>query len=291
MRFSEIYSQGRPVFSFEFFPPKKVEDIDSAKENIRRLARLTPDFMTVTYGAGGGTRALTGELVSFIAHELNFPAVAHLTCVHHTVQEIDAILMSLHNSDIGHILALRGDSVHGEPVTPEDLPGFSCARDLIRYLAAKWNFSIACAGYPETHPQATSQLADMSYLAEKTQMGAEIVITQVFFDAGIYFDFVRRARAAGISAPIVPGIMPISNVGQIERFTAKCSASIPQKIREDLKRIEDDSRDVLEYGIRSAQSLCRELLDGGAPGIHFFTLNKPMQVEEIVRFLKEPAKL
>lgn len=282
MRFSDLVRPGATSLSLEFFPPKKEERLEATFALIRELASCNPDFMTVTYGAGGGTRQLTRQIVSFIHRELGLPAVAHLTCVGHSVAELDDILRSLYAEGIQHILALRGDPPKGASDFEPHEEGFHNARDLVRHIASQHDFSIGVAGYPETHRDARSREADLNYLKEKLDAGAEIVITQLFFEAPLYFDFVERARAIGIRQPIIPGIMPVSNVGQLKRFTEMCGASIPGQLLDALEPIKDDSEKVRRFGIEFASELCRELLAGGAPGLHLYTLNKSNQVREII---------
>lgn len=282
MRFSEIYGHRGPVISLEFFPPKVAEDLDKTLATIRRLAKQKPDFMTVTYGAGGGTRELTREIVSYISETLKLTAVAHLTCVGHTKSEIDAIVDDLVSSGIHHLLALRGDPPQGTDRFIPTPGGFSSARDLAQHLAKRKEISLAVAGYPETHREAASPEADIQYLKSKVASGAEVILTQLFFSVPAYFSFVKRARAAGITAPIVPGIMPIRDATQIKRFTSMCGASIPQTMLDQLEPIEGDPEAVRQFGVDYAVAMCRELLAGGAPGLHLYTLNRSNQVEEIL---------
>lgn len=281
MSFKEIFNTDKKVLSFEFFPPKQLEDLDYTRRLITKLARLTPDFMTVTYGAGGGTRELTETLTAFIADELGIKSVAHLTCVGHAREEIDQVLQGLQARKIRHILALRGDPPQGK-VFSASSSAFSCARDLVTHIFNQKNFSLAVAGYPETHQNAKSPEADIEYLKSKVDAGAEVVITQLFFSASMYFDFVERCRQAGITVPIHPGLMPINNVEQVERFTNMCGASIPPKIHNRLHQLKSDPDAVKNYGIELAIELGEELLDGGAPGIHFYTLNRSKQIFQIM---------
>lgn len=284
--FSELYNQKKKVYSFEFFPPKQESDLRSTKDLIGRMSELSPDFMTVTYGAGGGTRARTSELTSYIVNELHCPAAAHITCVYHTIPEIDSILDELAKSGVKHVVALRGDPSHSRPANEVLFPGFDCARDLTKHIKNRGDFCIAVAGYPETHPTAASREADLVYLAEKVACGAEIVITQLFFDPDFYFSFVEEARRAGVDVPIVPGVLPITTARQLDSLTEKCGASIPESLRRDLDRLGEDAAAVAEFGLKHAVDLCEKLMAGGAPGIHFYTLNKSSQVEGVLRVLK-----
>ncbi|MCB0328815.1 MAG: methylenetetrahydrofolate reductase [NAD(P)H] [Bdellovibrionales bacterium] len=286
MKFLDFYNPGRIAYSFEFFPPKSEEQIPKTKETIRRYRALRPDFLTVTYGAGGGTRDLTRELTAFIARELDIPSVAHLTCVGHSKSDIDSILDAYSESGVTHVLALRGDPPKGERTFVAHPNGFSCARDLAEHIRGRGGFSIAVAGYPECHPEATSRDTELHYLKEKVDAGGEIVITQLFFDADLYFRFVENARSVGIEVPIVPGVMPIANAGQVKRFTSMCGASIPKEILSRLDELGDDSDAVKKYGVEVAVGLCERLTVGGAPGLHFYTLNKSTQVEQVCAALR-----
>ncbi len=286
MSFSELYQSAPRVFSFEYFPPKREEDLETARNLIQRMTSLRPDFVTVTYGAGGGSRARTGALVSYVVNELRYRAAAHLTCVHHTVEEIDAVLDSLAENGIRHIVALRGDPSVAVTSPGPLFPGFQCARDLVRHIKKRGDFSTAVAGYPEGHPKASSLQADIDYLAEKVDAGAEVILTQLFFEPDVYFSFVDRARAGGINIPIVPGILPITGLRQLRQMTEKCGATVSPRILSDLASFRGDAAAEQTYGTAHAVKLCRHLLEGGAPGIHFYTLNKSRQVEEVLSAMR-----
>ncbi len=283
MKFSEIYKQDKKIISFEFFPPKKKEKLGATKELIKELSTLGPDFMTVTYGAGGSTRGFTKELVSYIHSEVNLPAVAHLTCVSHTLDDINFVLDDLKQSGISNVLALRGDPPKGETSFEAVDGGFSCARDLTSHIKDRKDFSIAVAGYPESHLEAKSAEQDLEYLKEKVDAGAEVILTQLFFDVGLYFDFCKRAKAIGINVPIVPGILPISSKSQVKKFTTLCGASVPSELEKQLSSLQDE--DVVDFGTEYAIKMCKDLLEGGAPGLHIYTLNKWQQTGPIVKSL------
>ena len=285
MRIAELFGHGRPVFSFEFFPPKTDEAASSMLATVRDLAgMLSPDFVSVTYGAGGSTRGRTVELVSRMQSELGLTTMAHLTCVGHTREELAVILDRLASRGIKNVLALRGDAPGGafEP-TPG---GFAHASELTAFLKERYRFCLGGACYPERHPESPSSEDDLRWTAHKVAAGAEFLITQLFFDSEDYFRFVERARAAGIRVPIVPGIMPITSVSQIERFTKMCGARIPEDLLARLKRFEDDPSVVMAIGIEHAIRQCRRLLEANAPGVHFYTLNKSHATRSILAAIK-----
>jgi methylenetetrahydrofolate reductase (NADPH) len=247
---------------------------------------LAPDFVSVTYGAGGSTRGRTIELVSRIQSEHGLTAMAHMTCGGHTRDELATILERLVGRGIQNVLTLRGDAPRGEKAfTPTD-GGFSHASELAAFVRERFDLGIGGACYPEAHPESPSADEDLSWTVHKVASGVEFLITQLFFDNEHYFDFVERAREAGVSVPIVPGIMPVTDVSQIERFTKMCGAKIPEELHERLHRFADDPSTVMAIGIEHAIRQCRRLLDGGAPGIHFYTLNKSHATRSILAALR-----
>lgn len=291
MRIAEQFLQGKPVFSFEFFPPKNEADVEHLYETARDLAALKPTFVSVTYGAGGSTQALTIELVCRIKREIGLETMSHLTCVSHSAAEIDGVLRRLHEGGIENVLALRGDPPAGqiEFIRPAD--GFGYAQELVRFIKPRYSFCLGGAGYPEGHPESTTKDDDLRHLKEKVDSGVEFIITQLFFDPALYFDFVERSKALGVNLPIVPGIMPVTNVAQIQRFTKMCGASIPTSLFGTLDRLRDDGEAVTQAGIDWACRQCEQLLAGGAPGIHFYTLNRSRSAKAIFENLRlaEPA--
>src|SRR5579872_1734317 len=274
MKIAQMLSAGKPVFSFEFFPPKDDAAAAALMEVVAHLKELQPDFVTVTYGAGGSTRARTLELVARIKNDLHIEAMAHLTCVAHSKTEIRAILDDLANRGIENILALRGDPPKGETAFTPHPDGFHHANELTAEIARSDRFCIGVAGYPEKHPEARTFEEDLRHLRQKVDAGASFVTTQLFFHNDLYFDFVARCRAAGIRCPILPGIMPITNWAQIQRIAGLCGASIPRTLIENMENVQSDMEAVTRIGIDFAARQCRELLQRGAPGIHFYTLNK-----------------
>jgi len=286
MRIIDCFRRGRPVFSFEFFPPKSEEAVRELYRTIAELRELGPDYVSVTYGAGGSTRTLTVDLVTRIKREIGIEAMAHLTCVGHHRDEIAAILDQLAAAGIENVLPLRGDPPRGEAhfVRPEG--GFGYASELVAFIREHWDFCLAGACYPEGHQECPDPETDLRNLKRKVDAGVDFLITQLFFEPHLYFDFVRRARAIGIDRPIVPGIWTITNVNQIERISAMCGASIPAALRERLEPVRDDPEAVLRVGVDWAVAQCQALLDGGAPGIHFYTLNRSLATREVFRRLR-----
>ncbi|MBI5622894.1 MAG: methylenetetrahydrofolate reductase [NAD(P)H] [Elusimicrobia bacterium] len=287
MRIPDLFVPGRPVFSFEFFLPKTAEDTATLLNNIRELKKLEPAFVTLTYGAAGTERGRTVETAGRIRNELGVETACHLTCISHTRAEINELLGRIRGLGIESIVALRGDKPRDMEVPPPDRRDFGYANDLVSFIRRQdHGFSVAVAGYPEKHPEASSPEEDMRRLVDKVQAGGDWVMTQLFFDNSHYFDFVRRAREAGVTVPIVPGIMPVTSFSQLKRFMGLCGATIPARMAADLEAIQADPEAVVRYGIEHGTRQCRELLDRGAPGIHFYTLNRSRSTREILGELR-----
>jgi methylenetetrahydrofolate reductase (NADPH) len=286
MRIDELLAAGEPVFSFEFFPPKTEQGERNLYEALAELRTLEPSFVSVTYGAGGSTRAKTIEIVRRIKQDYGLEAMAHFTCVGATVPELRATLEEMRAAGIDNVLALRGDPPAGEEDWVKTEGGLEYSRELVELIRADYPFAIGAACFPETHIHAASAEADVAYLAEKVGAGVDFLITQLFFDNALYFDFLARARAAGIQAPIVPGILPITQIGQLERMTKMCGASIPEGLRRELHAREGSPEAVVDFGVAYATLQCAELLRAGAPGIHFYTLNRSPATRAILGALK-----
>ena len=284
-KIADCYANHAPVYSFEFFPPKT----DQGAENLMRTAAelkasVEPDFVSVTYGAGGSTRDRTHSVVTRIQNELGLSAMAHQTCVASSADEIERGVADLVGAGIVNVLALRGD----KPKDFEGPPagGFSHATDLIAFLKERFDISIGAACYPENHPESQSAEDELHWTLEKVRLGAGFLVTQLFFDNQDYLDFVARVRAQGVDVPIVPGIMPVTNVAQIQRFTQMCGARLPEGLLDRLRPVQDDPGAVMAIGIEHAIQQCRELLEAGAPGLHFYTLNKSHATRGILAALK-----
>lgn len=275
-----------PAFSFEFFPPKDQAGVDRLFETVARLQVYEPAYVSVTYGAGGSTRRLTVDLVQRIKREAGLETMAHLTCVGATRDEIRSVLDQLHEGGIDNVLALRGDPPKGEQAFVKSADGFGYACELTEFIRSRYDFCVAGACYPERHPESASAESDMVNLKRKVDAGVDVLVTQLFFDSRDYFSFVARARAAGIRVPIIAGIMPITNASQTKRFTAMCGASIPAPLLARLDAAGSDQAKVQELGVEHATAQCRELLAGGAPGIHFYTLNRSPATVEVLERLR-----
>ena len=283
MRVGACHGRGKPVFSFEFFPPKTDEGAAKLMRTIADLgAAHQPDYVSVTYGAGGSTRDRTISLVTQIQKDLGITAMAHMTCVGATEAEIAHNVKRLVQGGIENILALRGDPPQGSEEFTKTEGGFAHATELIELLEAEHDVEIGAACYPEGHLESPSAADDLKWTCVKVEKGADFLTTQLFFDNADYFAFLERARDAGIRCPIVPGIMPITNVDQVERFTKMCGAKIPEELLERLRRVKDDPALVMAIGIEHAIKQCRGLLEAGAAGLHFYTLNKSHATRSIL---------
>jgi len=287
MRISDLFADSAPVFSFEFFPPKTEQGERSLLKTIDRLRELEPSFVSVTYGAGGSTRQKTVEITTRVKREYGIEAMAHLTCVGHDRDELAAILDHLRESGIENVLPLRGDPPRGEAAFVRPANGFGYASELVAFIHERgYPFCLAGAGYPEGHVECPDRVLDLEHLRRKVTAGVDFVITQLFFDNADYFAFIAKARAAGIEVPIVPGIMPITNLAQIDRITTMCGARIPAALRDKLIEVQADDDAVRAIGIEYSTEQCRQLLAGGAPGVHFYTLNQSPATAAIVAELK-----
>jgi methylenetetrahydrofolate reductase (NADPH) len=281
-----IAAKGEPVFSFEFFPPKTDEGESNLRAAIATLGPLAPDFVSVTYGAGGSTRDRTVQLTKWIKQDLGIEAMAHLSCVGATREELCGILDGLEASGIENVLALRGDPPRGETDWKPHPGGLHYSTELAALISDRYPFCIGAACFPEVHPEAKNLAHDLRFLREKVAAGATFAITQLFFDNDLYFSFVEEARAVGIEIPIIPGIMPITDVGQIKTITGMCQATIPPALLDELELRSGDPEAVLQLGVSYATLQCAELLARGAPGIQFFTLNRSPATRAILATLK-----
>jgi methylenetetrahydrofolate reductase (NADH) len=281
-----IAGKGAPVFSFEFFPPKSDEGEANLRRALRELSPLAPDFVSVTYGAGGTTRDRTVDIVASLRQEFGLEAMAHFTCVNATVDDLRTTLDRMRDAGVENVLALRGDPPEGQDRWTQTEGGLEHSSELVALMEAEYGFAIGAACFPETHIDAVDAESDLRHLREKVDAGARFLITQLFFDNRVYDEFVTRAREAGIDVPIIPGIMPITNVQQIKRITALCGSEIPSRLRYALESRADEPEAVSELGVAYATLQCAELLANGAPGVHFYTLNRSPATRAILGALR-----
>lgn len=283
MRFSKHFEPGSPpVISFELYPPKTDKAMRELEAALPRLVALAPTYLTVTYGALGSTRERTLEVAERIRREHGVETASHLTCVGSSAGDIDRALDRLRSASIENVVALRGDPPKGESRFVPQEGGFAHADELVAHIRSRGDFGIAVAGYPEKHVEAPDFETDLRNLCRKVDAGADLVLTQLFFDNSSYFRFVARAREAGVRTPIVPGILPVQSLAQVRRMTSLCGATVPRALESALEAAGADERAAEETGLRWTIEQCRGLLLGGAPGIHFFVLNRAAPMERIL---------
>jgi methylenetetrahydrofolate reductase (NADPH) len=289
MKIEELISgNGQPAFSFEFFPPKTPEGEHNLFAALEALRPLEPTFVSVTYGAGGtpGQKQKTIDIVSRIKDDFGLEAMAHFTCVGATVEDLRSTLDLMRERGIDNVLALRGDPPQGETEWTATAGGLTYSRELIEMIRSDYDFSIGAACFPETHIHAIGPEEDLGFTKEKVDAGASFLITQLFFDNARYWEFVERARAAGIEVPILPGIMPITNVAQIKKITELCGSHLPPALVRELDVRAEDPEAVSQFGVAYATLQCTDLLANGAPGIHFYTLNRSPSTRAILSALR-----
>lgn len=283
---SRILSGGQRSFSFELFPPKTAEGEQQLWRTVREIEALRPTFVSVTYGAGGSTQDRTVRLTGQIAAETTLTPVGHLTCVGATSQDLREVVGQYAAAGVGTFLALRGDPPRGPDATWQPHPGgLTRAIDLVELIASLGNFSVGVAAFPEGHPESIDLEQDARLLAAKQRAGAEFAITQLFFRVEDYQRMVDLAARHGCTMPIVPGIMPVTNVAQIERFTDLSGATFPPDLADRFHRLADDHEAVVALGVEVAASMCERLLESGAPGLHFYTLNRSRSTIEVFEAL------
>lgn len=284
MKIKEILNERRTI-SFEFFPPREADGVPAVIDVIKGLQQFKPDFVSVTYGAGGGTRVFTEEITMRIKAETPLTVMAHLTCVAQTRAEVHGVLQRLQTAGIENVIALRGDRPSDSDASTPGPDEFPHATDLITHIRDSFDFGIAGACYPEGHTESEDLDSDIAYARVKQDLGADFLITQLFYDNTYFYDFQERAAAAGITVPVIPGVLPILSTPQIRRFTSLCGATIPAELDERLERFAEDNRAVREIGIEHATKQAEELWANGVPGIHFYVLNRRYSVSHILRDL------
>jgi methylenetetrahydrofolate reductase (NADPH) len=287
MRFSEIYSaEDSPVISFEVCPPKSGRGMESLREVLPSLVALSPRFMTVTYGAMGTTRIRTVEIASMIHNEFELECACHLTCVGAHSDQIDAQLDHIHRHGIENIVALRGDPPRGQDSFQAVKGGFSYANELVEHIRSRGGFDIAVGGYPEKHVEAPDMETDLSNLARKVEGGADVVITQLFYDNECFFRFLEEVRKRGITCPVIPGLLPIHSQAQVEKIAGLCGAEIPAELQRRLEAAGTDPEAAAEVGVDWCIEQCSGLLEAGVEGIHYYVLNKARVMEKVMAGLR-----
>ena len=292
MRIAEAYRSGKPVFSFEFFPPRNEEGMLQLHDTIAALRSAEPDFVSVTYPAVARAadverRKLTIALVSEIKRDHGIEAMAHLTCSGHTAQELAQILDHLEGAGVENVIALRGDPPRKMKEFVATEGGFAHGREFAAFVRSRWPFCVAGAAYPEPHVESVEPDQDLRYAKVKQDAGVEVLITQLFFDPSVYIRFVDRARRNGVTVPIVPGVMPITSASQLasDGMFARCGATVPESLRRRIEAAASEEA-VQSIGIAAALGLCRVLLESGAPGIHFYTLNRSRSAYAVYQGLR-----
>lgn len=278
MKISDIYKNNKRSLSFEIFPPKKDTELASIDETLKVLCELNPDFISVTFGAGGSANSnRTIEIAKNIKHYFGIEPVVHLTSLHYDKSEIDEFATAMKEAGIENILALRGDR---SPNAPEK-DVFPHASDLISYLKSKYDFCVLGACYPECHPESSDRVNDLKGLKTKVDSGAELLLSQLFFENRIFYDFRERCRIAGIDVPVIPGIMPVINANQIKRMISLCNASFPERFCRIIRRYENNSEALFDAGMTYALTQIIDLIADGIQGIHLYTMNNPKVAKRI----------
>jgi methylenetetrahydrofolate reductase (NADPH) len=286
VRIDEIIAGPEPTFSVELFPPKTEEGTEALFATARSLRELNPDFVSVTYGAGGSTREGTVEITRALKDELGYETMAHLSCVGESADGIAATLDRIAEAGIENVFALRGDPPRGQEDFVQPEGGLGSAAELTSFIGSKWDFTVGGACFPEVHPEAPDPETDLAYLKTKVEAGASFLITQLFFDNQVYFDFVAAARAVGIDVPIIAGVIPVASFAQTKRICSLCDASIPPRLEAAFAAAGGDERAEFELGIAYAAQQCSELLLAGAPGIHFYALNRAPATRAVLGALR-----
>jgi methylenetetrahydrofolate reductase (NADPH) len=287
MKIIEIYqSANKPVFSFEFFPPKTKEGEEKLKTTISDLKKLNPAFVSVTYGAGGSTRDKTIDLCAEIQNQYSITSMSHFTCVGVNKKEIKDLLVLIQSKKIENVIALRGDPPAGQGKFSKHPDGFSHATELTQFIRSEgFDFCIAGGAYPEKHPDSPTPEDDVFFLKCKNEAGASFFITQLFFSNQLFYQFLEKVRSAGVTAPIIPGIMPITNFSQIQRFKDLANCYIPQDLITELEQLQDDKVEFLKRSLLFTVEQCKDLLKKGVSGIHFYTLNQSSATIEVMKQL------
>lgn len=282
MKIIDMFNKKRPVISFEIFPPRPDVPLDRIYDQLESFEALSPDYISVTYGAGGSRKGRTLEIASRIKKLHNIESMAHFTCVGHTKEEIDNMLKTMHESGLENILALRGDPPADQPDFDFGRSAYKYAYELIQHIRRVNDFCVAAAAYVEGHVDSRRLSEDLAHLKEKVDTGVDFLITQLFFDNRLFFDFIEKARAKGIECPVAAGIMPIFKADQIKSIALKSGCSIPARVVLMMDKYQNDPEDMRKAGIEYASYQIRELIGEGVDGIHLYTMNRPKSTREIM---------
>jgi methylenetetrahydrofolate reductase (NADPH) len=287
MKLAAAYGVGKFGLSFELFPPKTPQGVTGLFHHVERLVEFKPSFITCTYGAGGSTQELTLEIVSRVHREFSLPVATHLTCVGRTVDELRTYLRAAQSGGVDNVVALRGDPPKGDTVFRPVEGGLRYANELVALVRGEFpGFGIAVAGYPEKHQEAPDLDTDLTNLARKAKAGADVIITQLFYNNDDFFRFRDRCQALGIRQPIVPGLLPVTNLAQIQRITSLCGAKLPDEFVQALEAAGDDAEKQFAAGVEFATRQTQALVDAGVPGVHFYVLNRSEAATEVLRNVK-----
>ncbi len=286
MRLEQLYRSGRPELSIELFPPKTPEGVEALFQTVEQLKRLNPVYFSMTFGAGGSTRNLTVELCDRLKNKAGVETMCHLNLIGQSKAETRENLRQIKAAGIYNLLALRGDPPRDQPDFKPHPDGFTSSVELIQEARKDPWFSIAVTGFPEVHPEAKDRAADMAYLKRKVDAGGCVIITQFFLDNAYFFEFMELVKKAGITAPVIPGILPILSAAQVRRFAKLCGSTLPAAVERELSKVETDDAGAVEYGIELATRQCEELLKSGVPGLHFYALNRARSTETILSNLR-----
>ncbi len=290
MKVAEAYGPGKFGLSFELFPPKTPEGEAALFRHVAELVQIGPSYITCTYGAGGSTRSKTLEIIERVRQQFECPVASHLTCVGSTVDDLRSYLQEAAQRGVDNIVALRGDPPRGEANFQATEGGLRYANELVALIRAEFSqFGIAVAGYPEKHQEAPSPEVDLENLKRKVDAGADIVVTQLFYSNDDFFRFRDRCAAAGIGVPLVPGLLPVTNLAQIQRITSLCGARLPESFVADLAAQEGDEQGQFRVGVEFATRQTQELIDADVPGIHFYVLNKSQATAQVLGAVTRPA--
>lgn len=283
MSLSDLFTSSKPVLSFELFPPKTPAGEKALWKHVDALAVFKPDFITCTYGAGGSTQGKTLDIVTQVKQRYQIPVATHLTCVGSSVDQLRDYLTEVQQREIDYVVALRGDPPAGDKTFRPTPGGLRYANELVTLIRSEFpHFDIVVAGYPETHQEAPSPQADIENLQRKVAAGADVVVTQLFYDNNEFFAFRDKCQAAGIGVPLIPGLMPVTNLSQIQRITSMCGAKLPKAFIARLSEKEDDTDWQFDVGVEQAARQAEELLAAGVPGMHFYVLNRSKATSRVL---------